>query len=306
MIDASTVAKAKFFPELLPGTDFYTNIGAGLSASPAPLDLRQLGGRVVELVDLSLNSHADIEFEVKFDRRQQRLRTLALNAAQVYPYSFMAGEMLSYNLFNVGAAPVANVRTMYGVWVSRPTVADKLKFKWLLNPTEQSIADELGIQASVEKGVLPLPRNMQLEREYQILRHIVYPVTLDVPVSPNTVTVLQVTVEASDEFAVLRKIACSDVDVAHNVALTLKRDTDEAYITVKAPALGNIGSIDCWIPALQEIKLDASAAQASAGVSFLLDVLICRMTNTLRARWQLVPDEALPADVPKKVKGGVL
>lgn len=234
------------------------------------------------------------------------MRALALDAAQVYPYSVVAGDVLSYSLFNVGAAAVTNVRTMYGVWVSKPTVADKLKFKWLLNPTEQGIADELGIQASVEKGVLPLPRSIQLEREYQVLRRIVYPVTLDVPVSPDSVTVLQVTIEAPDEFAVLRKISCSDVDAAHNIALTLKRDTDEAYVTVKAPALGSIGSIDCWIPALREIKLEASAAQASAGVNFLLDVLICRLTNTLRARWQLVPDEALPADVPKKVKGGVL
>lgn len=305
MFDVSTIRKAKYFPELLPGTD-YGSIAAESVLSPTPLDLRQFADLMLRLTDISLSPNASVDIEVQTDKRSVRLRSQALAGNVVYPYEFVAKDNLALRVYNTGTVAVDGFRVMYGLWVSSPTVADRLKYRWPIPASDKAIADELGIQASVEKGILPLPMQYVLEREYQVLQTVFMPVRLDVPVAPQTVTVLHVSVERPDEFVVLKSIQCSDVGAAHNIAITVSRDTDEGYVMVKAPALGDIGKVGCWIPALKELRIVASGAQLSAGVNFVCEVSTCRLTNLLRARWSLVAPDTLPADVPKKVKGGVL
>lgn len=304
MFDISRINKTKYWPELLPGSDIYTQIPAGQQAAPPPLELRRFPGFAVELVDISLNSSADIEIEIRADKRQKRIVTSALDASKVYPYDFVASEFLGYSVYNVGTAPISNWRTMYGLWVYVPTVAEKLKRKWPLSAEEKEISDKLGIADSVEKGVLPLPKSIVLEREYQVLQSFTHARRITVPQDPNYETLMDIYTEAGDEFLVLAGFTCSNTDFANDIRLTISRDEDVDYITFRAPAIGNVGKVSCWIPALHEIKVDVTATVQVLNVDFTFDIFVCRLTNILRARWNL--ETGLPEETVNKVKGGVL
>lgn len=305
MFDISHLTKVKHFPELLPGSDYYSAIAANLVAVPSPLDLRRFTNLAVELVDISLTADASIRAEIRADREDREIRTSSLDSATVYPFRFVARDLLSYGLRNTAATPVAGYRTVYGLWVYRPDVAQKILHRWPLTAEDEALAKELGIRDSVEKGVLPLPRTYVLEREYQVLNSMVFAITVDVPAAPLYETVLQV-YAATDEFIVLRRFTCSNTLIANDVIMTFDRDDDIGYFTFRAAALGSLSGINCWIPARSELRVTASAVSAASGVTFTFEVLRCRMTNLLRARWGLASPDELPGDVWKKARGGIL
>jgi len=91
---------------------------------------------------------------------------------------------------------------------------------------------------------------------------------------------------------------------ADDVTLTIKRDGDANYITVRAAALAGVNRINCWIPALQELIITATAARPVVGAAILFNVKKVRLTNILKARWGIAGN--MPADVIKKVQAGIL
>jgi len=305
MFDVSYLTKVKHFPELLPGSDYYAAIAGNLVAVPSPLDLRRFANLVVELADISLTADAAIRAEIRADRDEREIRTESLDSATVYPFRFVARDLLGYGLRNTSAASVAGYRTVYGLWVYRPDVAQKILHKWPLTAEDEALAKELNIRDSVEKGVLPLPRTYMLEREYQVLNSMVFAITIDVPATPLFETALQV-YASTDEFLVLRRFTCSNALIANDVIMTFNRDDDIGYFTFRAAALGALASVNCWVPALNELRITANAVSAATDVTFTFEVLRCRMTNLLRAKWGLASPEELPGDVWKKARGGIL
>ncbi|GAH81543.1 unnamed protein product, partial [marine sediment metagenome] len=58
-------------------------------------------------------------------------------------------------------------RTSFGVWVEKLTVAQKLALGIPLSNDEKALDLEFGVSKSVEKGIFPLPLELQIEREYR-------------------------------------------------------------------------------------------------------------------------------------------
>ncbi|GAI23894.1 unnamed protein product, partial [marine sediment metagenome] len=87
--------------------------------------------------------------------------------ALVGAWDLVAKEFLYYNL--LGIAGAIDYHTHFGVWGIIPTIADKLVYDIPLSNEEKELAERLGITNSVEKGVLPLPRDVQIAREYLIV-----------------------------------------------------------------------------------------------------------------------------------------
>lgn len=305
--DLSSLRKVKYYPELLPGSDYYSSISADSPAVPPPIDLRRFAPLVVELTNINLNADPNLELEIKADKIERRVRAGSLNQNLVYPYRFIARDYLALNIYNIGMTAFSGLRALYGLWVSEPTIAEKLLHKWPLTQEENRLAAELNLMESVEKGVLPLPRTYALEREYQILNSVVFTRQITVPLQPQFEVVLQAYAAEADEFMVLTGFTCSNVDPLNYVILTIDRDDDTGYISFNTPAIGTVSRVSCWIPALNELRVTATATAAEApSVDFTFEVIYCRLTNLLRARWHLVPADSIPGDTVKKVRGGVL
>jgi len=123
--------------------------------------------------------------------------------------------------------------------------------------------------------------------------------------APGTdATVLDLKVSNPDELYIIDGIMSPNTLFADDVTLTIKRDGDANYITVRAAALAGVNRINCWIPALQELIITATAAQPVAGAAILFNVKKVRLTNILKARWGIAGN--MPADVIKKVQAGIL
>ncbi|GAI76653.1 unnamed protein product, partial [marine sediment metagenome] len=173
MITEATIARSRYFPELLPDAVF-NDITANAEVSPPILDLRRLSGKLLRLSEIAVERDADVELRIRND--DTGLHS-AYNLAggffgldsTVSPYAnnfqMLAKDRLYYNLFSTAGETA--FRTSFGVWVQNLTIADKLKLGIPLTSEETAIDKEFGISSTVEKGLLPLPLEQQIEREYR-------------------------------------------------------------------------------------------------------------------------------------------
>ncbi|MBA7630767.1 hypothetical protein ES703_38292 [subsurface metagenome] len=195
------------------------------------------------------------------------------------------------------------------MWGILPTVADKLVYDITLSNEERELAEKLGINNSVEKGVLPLPRDVQIGREYFILGEETHSRSITIAAA-NTSYTLENIYARENEFLVLTKIAAAPGNIGEVIRLIVDRDDDHNYANVMTFPLSLIpgGEVACFIPAMEEIRLTTIATVIPAAVHlFRYTYLRVRMTNLLRVRFGLVSRDELPEpSVYDKVKAGVL
>ena len=305
MLTQSTLERTKYWPEIIPDTTLYASISQTAMGSPSPADVRVLNEKFqVKLNGLIVKASNDIELECKTDKTSQRMLLAGLDSGYV-PCGFAAKDSLALNVFNVGSQPITDYHIAALWMVTKPTVAEKLLRKWTLTPEEKAIAEELDIYALVEKGIRPVTWEYMKDREYQVLEERVFSSELTFTVD-NEYTLLDLKTNSPDEFWVLEDIYCSDSDAANDVTLRLKRDGDNDYVMLRTAALAPDNHVGCWIPALDELIVTGSSKAASVTVKTRFKAKKMRLTNILRARWGLVKSNQLPADVMKKVIGGIL
>jgi len=308
MITEATIRMAHLYPELIPDT-WVGAIAATSEAVPPILDLRRFSPLFLRLCDIAVARTPTEELRILADSTRAAIAAGSLignpNAALggIAPSNFniLATEKLYYNLYSTPGGPAFT--SYYGVWAWSPTVADKLIAGKTLTPAESRINEDLGISKTVEKGLLPLPISLQIEREYQIIEEMSYGHVFTVTALPGiTVSTLH---PRPDEFLVLTKITC---DPSVTVFLTIDRDDDAGYrTTLNTLPLSLDFDLKCFIPALKELRMNLfSAAPPEANFNIRYTVLRCKMNNILRARWNLVTPDELPGDVWAKVKGGIL
>jgi len=308
MITEATIRMAHLYPELIPDT-WVGNIAAASEAVPPVLDLRRFSPLFLRLCDIAVTRSDTEELRLLADSTRNAIVAgslignpgAALGGIAPSSFNILATEKLYYNLFSTpGAAPFI---TSYGVWALYPTVADKLLAKKSLSPEASRLNEELGISKKVEKGLLPLPIPLQIEREYQILDEMTYGHIFNVVALPGlTVNTIHPRI---DEFLVLTKITC---DPNVTVFLTIDRDDDANYVAqINTFPLSLDFDLRCFIPAVREIRMNIfSTAPPIANFNIRYTILRCKMNNIQRARWGLVTPDELPGDVWAKVKGGIL
>ncbi|GAI80329.1 unnamed protein product [marine sediment metagenome] len=140
----------------------------------------------------------------------------------------VAKEFLYYNLLGIGAFP--DYHTHFGVWGIIPTVADKLVYDIPLSNEEKELAERLGITNSVEKGVLPLPRDVQIAREYLIVGEETHSRVLNIAAANTSYTIENIYAR-ENEFLVLTRIAAAPGATAQDIRFIVDRDDDHNYET---------------------------------------------------------------------------
>lgn len=313
MITEATLARTKYPPELAPDAQFVA-IPAGAEVTPPILDLRRLHGKLLRLTDIAVERvAADVEARIRYDDRG--LPSNADNvggffdlASATSPYAnnfqILARDRLYYNLFSI-AAGQANYRTSFGLWIEDFTIASKIKMGVPLTNEEKAIDEKFGVTATVEKGLLPLPLEQQIEREYrsQIMSEETHGRSLAVTAVTQTIEALY---PRDGEFLVLTKIAATPGAAADNISITINRDNDASHLSnIKPFAFGLDRELNCFIPAMSELSLDIVAAGAVA-VVLRYTILKVKLTNIHRARFGLASADELPGDVWAKVFAGVL
>lgn len=318
-ISEATIKNVRFPPELIPDS-WFGNVPLGAEFAPPVLDLRRFRPYVAELTNIQVTANALVDLRARYDDLRVQENTAAMISALVGAWRLLAKNILYLNFFGVGA--VGNYTTHYGVWAYKPTVAHKILLygEWkngrlvvpagILSDEEKAIADKHNIFDSVEKGVLPLPISQQIEREYKVLAEETHSRSVTIALI-NTVYTIESIYPRKDEIVVLTRMAANPgaAGPPHtNIRFIVDRDDDVSYRDIPTFPMSLVagGEVECFIPAIREIRLTTQAAVAVGAHLFRYTYQRIKMTNTLRARFGLASKEELPGDSWEKVMAGVL
>ena len=314
MLTEASIRRVLYFPEQLPDTAVIASIAATSEASPPQIDLRQFPPLLLRMVDVTPDQDDDVEMRFKVDDTTLNTLSGSMFDPSQRPwhpnnFSLLAKKRLYYNLYNAAVGAKTNYKSIFSLWVIKPTVAHKLRYGITLTPDEQKLSKDLGIADTVEKGLLPLPLKEQISREFQVLQEETHGFQMVVPTAGIAVKTLH---PAKDEFFVLTKISADPGTAATDVIqVAVDRDYVSDYVVFPTWALGITGAvaldkeINCFIPALNELRIRLNAT-VSRTINIRFTILRCAMTNLLRARWGLATRDELPGDVYNKVLAGVL
>lgn len=304
MISEATVKQVKYPPERIPDS-WFGDVPANAEVAPPILELRRFKPYICTLTDLQLTANANVVLRARYDDVRVEENTAAMLSDLIGAWRLLARDYLYYNF--KGLALVADYTTHFSLWAFLPTVAHKLFYGITLTTEERVLSESLGLRNTVEKGLLPLPVSQQIEREYHVVAEETHSRSVDIAAA-NTVYTIQSIYPRPNEFIVLTRLAAAPGTAAQDIRLTINRDEDAGYAEVKAFALSLVagGEVNCFIPAMKEIRLTTTATVAPGAHLFRYSFQRIRMTNLLRVRFGLVSKDEVPADLWDKVFGGVL
>lgn len=309
MITEATIKRVLYYPEQLLDSAL-PDIATQSEVSPTLLDLRQFPPLLIRLSEVAVDRDDDIEMRFKVDATNLSVLAGSMFDLLANNFSLLAKNRIYYNLFDSSAVtPKTDFKTFFSLWVIKPTVAHKLHLGIPLTPEEQKLNRNLGISDTVEKGLLPLPLELQIQREYQVIQEETHGFNVTVPTAGVDVETLH---PINGQFLVLTKISADPGDAStDNIRIAIDRDQVPDYVEFPTWGLGataavSLGKeISCFIPALTELRIKLKAT-VSKTINIRFTVQKVAMTNIFRARWGLVTKEELPGDVYDKVMAGVL
>jgi len=305
--DAMIRNAGKYSPERIPDSWFGTVPGAAEVAPPI-LDLRRFTPYLCALTDIQLTANALVAVVARYNSSRVLENTAAMLSAQQGAWYLPSKDYLYYNLAGVTAAPVAGYTTHFSVWVKNPSVADKIFQGITLSNEERALAETYGVYNTVEKGLLPLSIDQQIAREYIVTGEESHSRTITLAVA-GTVYTIENIYPNPGEIIVLTRIASTTGAVLDDVRFTINRDDTGPYADVRTPALSLVlgGEINCFIPAVNEIRLTTSSTLVpGAAVDFRFTFQRIKLTNILRCRFGLVSRDEVPGDTWDKCKAGIL
>jgi len=309
MITEARVKATKYHPEKLPDS-WFGNVPNLAEVAPGIVDLKRFAPFVITLTDIGLTPNANVELRARYDMTRVAANTAAMivSAAatqEVGAWRLPARDILHFTFY--GLAGVANFTTHHGLWVVKPTVADKLLYGISLTPEERALNEKLGISNTVEKGLLPLPVSLQIEREYPVMGEETHTASVNIALA-NTPYTIENLYPRPGEFIVLTRLAAAPGTAAQDIRIVLDRDGDVEIADLKTFPLSTAtgGGISCFLPALRELRLSTIATVAPGAHMFRFTIWRVKLNNILRFRFGLASEDEVPKDLADKVKGGVV
>lgn len=304
MISDATVKMVKYSPEKIPDS-WFGNVPLSAEFAPPVLDLKNIAPYLVTLSSIQVPNGFNVLLRARYDGIRVEENVQGMLNIMVGAWGLPAKTALYLNFFGVAAA--LSFHTHYGLWVIKPTIAHKLLFGIPLVNDEKALAEKLDIYSTVEKGLLPLPLRLQVEREYQVLGEETHS-RLIVINAANTVFTIEALYPKPGEILVLTRMAATPWANTDIVRFIVDRDEDIGYanVTTFPLSLAPGGEVECFIPAIRELRLTTSAATAPGNTWFRYTFQRVKLTNILRARFGLAAREELPGDTYDKVMAGVL
>jgi len=303
-IGEATIRAVKYPPESIPDAWFGT-LALNAEFAPPVLDLKRFSPYIVILNNIQLPANALAEARARYDNARIAENTAAMLNLLPGAWWLPAKDTLYYNIFGLGV--VANYTSHFSVWAFPPTIAHKLFYGITLTNEEKAIAEELGVRNTVEKGLLPLPIPQLLQREYHIVGEETHSRSVTIAVAA-TVYSIETIYAKPGEIIVLTRIAANPGLVAQNIRFILDRDNDISLVDLPTFPLSLVagGEIGCFIPAIREIRLTASATVAPGAHLFRYTYQRIRLNNILRLRFGLISEDEVPKDLAQKVKAGIV
>jgi len=297
-INVSTVRTAYLYPELLPDAQ---SISGAWGLELPVLDLRRFLPKILQLSDINVEQDGTVELRVFNNIEKYFINTGALRNRLVEPFNVVGTDLLRFALY--GSIPLVNYRVNYNMWVFEPTTAHKLKLGLPLTAEDEEILAKTDIRENVDKGLLPLPIDYMIDREYQLIdgkRTFTFN-----DFSTLFETVLQSFPVNIGEIAVLERISAAPNAILDNVRIRIDRDDDSNYFEFNTYPLQLNVPINCFIPALRELKIKIIADNIVA-TQLQWTIARYKLTDILKIRFGLITKQNANPDLWNMVKGGIL
>ena len=283
----SVIRKCRYWPELLPFVEA-TNLAAG-DDSIITLTQPTVSPEIPILTDkLSATPNVNVLLKLKADREPTReIETVGLDVmGELTPLKFLATRSLSLVLNS--DAIVNNYRMYLGIWVLKPSVAQRILWGLPLTAEDKALDTKRAVRETVEKGLLPFPISYQIERETLGFKRTYAEIVANVTAGQTT-PVLSMAPPLGEEFLVLESVTADNAGLAlaNNAQIYVSRDDDTNYLKLPCFAMDQAYDFPCFVPALR--KLEISYYADANLVNRYIRVVIGRykLTNLLRARFGL-------------------
>ncbi len=288
---ATVIRKARYYPELIPF--IHTQ---DLSAGDNPIIT--LGSPTISpdlpiLTDkLSALPDAEVLLKLKADKLTHKAETISLNVmGELTPLEFLVTK--SFSLVLNADTPVSDYKMYLGVWVVRPSIAQRILWGLPLTPQHEELSRKRGVRDSVNKGILPFPASYQIERECMGFKRTYAEIVANVASGQATQILVLSLPESSDEFLVLESVTADNagLTLANNAQIYVTRDDDTNYLKLPVLPMDKAYDFPTFIPALRKLEISyyADADLTDRYVRFTISRY--KLTDILCARFNL---EATP------------
>ena len=285
---ATVIRKARYLPELLPffhaqdlatGDNPIITLGSPTISSDIPI-----------LTDkLSATPNVNVLLKLKTDREPtHKAETISLNVmGELTPLEFLATKSLSLVL---NADVIVTDYKMYlGIWVVRPSIAQRILWRLPLTPQHEELSRKRGVRDSVSKGILPFPTAYQIERECMGFKRTYAEIVASVTSGQATQIVALSLPESPTEFLVLESITADNagLTLANNAQIYVTRDDDTNYLKLPVFPMDSSYDFPAFIPALHKLEISyyADANLTNRYVRFTIGRY--KLTDILCARFNL-------------------
>jgi len=298
---SAVIRKARYFPELLP---FFhaQNLAAG-DNSVITLYQSTVSPDIPILTDkLSATPNANVLLKLKADREQtHQIETVSLDVmGEFTPLQYLSTKSLSLILNS--DAIVNNYRIYLGIWVVKPSVAQRVLWGLPLSAEDKALDLKRSIGDAVEKGLLPFPISYQIEREFMGFKRTYAEIVANV-VSGQTTPVIT-TAPLSDEVLVLESVTADNAGLAlaDNAQIYVTRDDDTNLLKLPCFSMDQAYDFPCFVPALRKLEIGYYADANLANRYIRVVIGRYQLTNILRARFGLDTTE----EARESIMAGVL
>lgn len=284
---AVVVRKARYLPELIPFFEA-TNLAAG-DNSIIGISQPTVSQGIPVLTDrLSAMPNANVLVKLKADREAtHEMETISLDVmGELTPLEFLAARSLSLVLNS--DAIVNNYRMYLGIWVVKPSVAQRLLWGLPLSAEDRALDTKRSIGDTVEKGLLPFPIPYQIERECLGFKRSYAEIVVTVTAGQTT-PVISMAPPLGEEFLVLESVTADNaaLTLANNAQIYVTRDDDRDYLKLPCFAMDSAYDFPCFIPALRKLEISYYADANLANRYIRVVIGRYKLTELLKARFGL-------------------
>jgi len=284
---ATVIRKSMYLPELLPlfdaqdlatGDNPIITLGSPTISSDIPI-----------LTDkLSATPDASVLLKLKADKLTHKAETISLDVmGELTPLEFLATRSLSFVLN--ADAPVSDYKMYLGIWVIRPSIAQRILWGLPLTPQHEELSRKRGVRDSVMKGILPFPTSYQIERECMGFKRTYAEIVANVTSGQATQVIALSLPESPTEFLVLESVTADNtgLTLANNAQIYVTRDDDTNYLKLPVFPMDSAYDFPAFIPALHKLEISyyADANLTNRYVRFTIGRY--KLTDILCARFNL-------------------
>ena len=323
----ASLKQSRYFPEILPFSEVPAIPAASEMLRPIALLSRiqqTVGlGMWLRLRDIRTLQTAGVDIRVRADGFSHTMPTTAMPAlgAEIPAKNdFLGTNFMELTLINTTLAPIAAQEIIYTLAAYPASAAEKLAAGRTLEDQEGADLDAIlaevltayeievvhkrGIIQAVRKGTLPTNLDFRLGRFYPVIARDVFAVRVPALAAGNRATVAHI-IPRSNEVCILTGVSsASSVAAADNTRLLISRDNVQDYLDMQAFPLRIATDINCWVPALRELRVELISGVPLVNYDTRITVTRVALNDFIRMNYGIMSPSENP-DLAEVITGGI-